>query len=499
MDMVRKLIDAIEEKARLIENPGIPWLRSRASKYSIQNDFGVPLFHSKVCARMPDATIEDVNSAPVEVKRSVEEELRMVMEYVSNREFIAIDAGIGHSTGFRLTVRTFISAKYPHLALMFATNYFDPPDDSSPVIYSIDIPEWPRKLVIVDPLERATVILGSDYYGELKMSALRMAMNYARDWMGLLGVHAGTKVYNVEGSPKGGSGFLVFGLSGTGKSTITFHLHEDDLRPGESVAIRQDDINMLTRTAYAYATERNFYPKTDSAPSIPNLYKALHHPDTILENVALDNGRLDFLYTSGCHSNARAIAIRHAIEGSDNRYDTPRITTILFLTRRNDMPVAARTISPEQAAAYFMLGESIKTSAGTMDPSEVGKPVRVPGFDPFIIGPKWVNGLRFYEVLKLNPGIRVYIMNTGYVGGVKVRPEHTLKTILAIARGEAEEEFDDNLNMYVVKKAPGVDLSGLNPAKLVPEYGKHIRGVREERRKYLHTRFPEVGFMADAI
>jgi len=315
----------------------------------------------------------------------------------------------------------------------------------------------------------------------------------------MLGFHAGTKVYNVEGAPRGGAGFLVFGLSGTGKSTITFHLHEGDLNPGEYVAIRQDDINMLTLDGYAYATERNFYPKTDSAPSISNLYKSLRHPDTILENVAVRGGVIDFLYTEGCYSNGRAIAIRHAIEGADNEYDTRNITTILFLTRRHDMPVAARTSSIEQAVAYFMLGESIKTSAGTMDPREVGKPVRVPGFDPFIIGPKWLNGLRFYEILSQNPGIKVYIMNTGYVGGVKVRPEHTLKTIISIARGDVEEEFDDALNMYVVRKVPGLDLDELNPYKHIPDYRKHIISVREERRNYLYERFKPISFMADHI
>ncbi len=499
MEAVARILRALEDRARLVRNPGVSWLRREASRYAVPNEWGVPLFRSRVCARMPDATIEDVNKLEGGEAARLEEELRRVEEYVSSREFIVVDSSIGSSLGFRLKVRSFISSTSPHLALMFSTNYFPGPDDGEPVIYSVDIPEWPRRLVTVDPVERATIILGSDYYGELKMSALRMAMNYARDHMGMLGVHAGSKVYHLEGAPGRGLGVLVFGLSGTGKSTITFHLHEGQLRQGEWVSIRQDDINILTRGLYAYATERNFYPKTDSAPGIPNLYRALRHPDTVLENVYVEDGRIDFTVTSGCHSNARAVAVRHAIEGADNTYDTPRIDFIFFLTRRSDMPVAARLTGPEQATAYFMLGESIKTSAGTMDPREVGKPVRVPGFDPFIIGPKWINGLRFYEALYLNPGTRVYILNTGYVADRKVTPRDTLSTILAIMRGEAEEEYDEALNMYMVTRAPGADLEKLDPRKAIPGYKSHMVQAREERRKYLLGKYPQLAFAADSI
>ncbi|MEB3779787.1 MAG: phosphoenolpyruvate carboxykinase [Desulfurococcales archaeon] len=499
MDEIRGLVDHLESRSRIIRNPSYSWLKAHASKYAIKNDFGIPLFHSRVCARMPDATIDDVNKAPGDVKAYILAEINELKKYIMGKTFIAVDRAVGISRGFRVKVRAYVSSRYPHLALMFAVNYFQPSDDDDYEIVTIDVPEWPRKLVLVDPVERATVILGSDYYGELKMSALRMAMNYARDYMGLLGVHAATKVYYVHGGRPKGEGFLIFGLSGTGKSTITFHLHEGDLRDDERVAIRQDDINIVNRRAHAYATEENFYPKTDSAPSIPNLMKALHHQDTILENVAVKNGVLDFRDTSGCHSNARAIAIRHAIEGADLEYDTERVTKIIFLTRRHDMPVAARVSSIEQATAYFMLGESIKTSAGTMDPREVGKPVRVPGFDPFIIGPKWLNGLRFYEILYNNPDIQVYVLNTGYIGNTKITPEYTLKTVLAIARGDAVEDFDENLNMYRIVSVPGLDLGKLDPYKHIPGYAEHIKRIRDERANYLASKFKPISFISYSI
>ncbi|MCK5342778.1 MAG: phosphoenolpyruvate carboxykinase (ATP), partial [Candidatus Heimdallarchaeota archaeon] len=120
-----------------------------------------------------------------------------------------------------------------HTALMMMNNFWTS-FKSFPVknsdILSIDIPEWglddlndlndQTRFVYINPNERVTCIGGIDYYGELKMSILRMAMEITRRDYDGIGLHAGSKICVVKDTTTGKlvkKGGLVFGLSGTGK------------------------------------------------------------------------------------------------------------------------------------------------------------------------------------------------------------------------------------------------------------------------------------------
>lgn len=110
-----------------------------------------------------------------------------------------------------------------------------------------------------------TYVLGSDYYSKAKMGSMRAAMHLIRELRGGLGVHAASKVFRLAGPDSMGTverGALIFGLSGTGKTTISVNDH--GLRSPKGVTLLQDDIVMLTPRADAYGTEEAFYVKTDS-------------------------------------------------------------------------------------------------------------------------------------------------------------------------------------------------------------------------------------------
>ncbi len=93
------------------------------------------------------------------------------------------------------------------------------------------------------------------------MAMLRMAMHLGRETMNALGLHAGSKVIRVN-TPRGleEKGVLVFGLSGTGKTTITIADH--DLASPEGVEVLQDDVNILLPNGRRLGSEANFYIKT---------------------------------------------------------------------------------------------------------------------------------------------------------------------------------------------------------------------------------------------
>ena len=94
--------------------------------------------------------------------------------------------------------------------------------------------------------------------------------------------------------------------------------------------------------------------------------------------------------------------LRRYIKGSGDGIDLEKANKIVFITRRNDVvPVCARLTS-EQAAAYFMLGESIETSAG--DPTKAGQAKREVGTNPFIVGPEAEEGNRILADPPREPG-----------------------------------------------------------------------------------------------
>lgn len=447
-----------------------------------------------MAARSPEATVDNVNKAGSSVRESILRDIEEVRKHVEGRKMIRVDRGIGTSERFSLKATALVSDKYPHLALMFKMNYFPTKEDRHSDIVTIDIPEWPKKAIYVDPKENVNLILGTDYYGELKMSALRLAMNYARDKGAGLGVHAGGKVFKFKKEGKCiEKGALIFGLSGTGKTTITVSDH--GISPPDEVSVRQDDIMILFRDGYAAGTEMNLYPKTDSINTLPELIHAAIHRDSILENVSVKMGKVDFDDTS-FNPNGRAIALRNQIKTVDDRVDIKKIDFLFFLTRRNDLPVAGRLKCKEQAVAYFMLGESVMTSAGTTNKELVGKAIRVPGFDPFIIEPKWLSGIRLLEILEQAGNITAYVINTGHVGQRKIPPSVTKAVVLSIVKGECSWEFSEELRYDMLKSASNVDLTEFDPKTQFGDNYKEIMDtLREERKNYLSNVFPELRYL----
>ena len=246
--------------------------------------------------------------------------------------------------------------------------------------------------MLVVPEASITVVLGIDYVGEMKMGFLRQAMWRAKQER-MLSLHSGSKVFMARG--KDGQvkryGMLLFGLSGTGKSTHSCHNHGLD-GDGEGISILQDDIVFLREDGSALGTEQGFFLKTEGIrpENQPLIYDGLLAPGALFENVMLDyQGNVDFGDLS-LGGNGRAVIPRTAL-GPDipSDIDMPSLDNldgliIAFVTRRMTVLPIVSKLNAEQAAATFMLGESIETSAG--DPARAGESVRVVGTNPFVIG-----------------------------------------------------------------------------------------------------------------
>ena len=459
-------------------------LRKLAKKDEITSEFGSACYVTKIRSRSAKFT-KIIYDEPTKEEAAL---IRQALDYIKTKKMIVIERKMCLSSEINLLCRYYVTEDYARNAYMWHETLFDPTEKRNPDITVVSIPEWPERKVLVSPKFRKTFVFGSDYTGEIKKANLRMGMYIAKQ-KGWLGLHAGSKIIRIkQGNNLKEKGILMFGLSGTGKTTLTCHHHY--LEPPEGVAIRQDDVVFIKDNGYAIGTEDNFYMKTEglSPKSDPLLYKVVTSPNAILENIWVEpSGHVDFLnYTHT--SNGRAVVIRREMDYTDNSIDLPFANILIFIFRRNDIVPPVAKLTPEQGAAFFMLGESVETSAG--DPTQAGKSKRVVGTNPFIIGLEDEEGNRFLSLLQKHKDMEVYVMNTGRIGGEngeKITVLDTTTMIKEMARGNIEWQVDPDWHYLVPKAIPGINFERFDPHHYysLDEYKKRVQILKKERITWL--------------
>ena len=457
-------------------------LRAMAVHEAVPNDQEASLYVTKIRSR--SAAFTDI---VYEIDEPLVALLEQVWGYLRWQQMIRVTARIGSADRQPMLANFYVTRRYARLAQMFAMNFSTELDQDYADIVTVAVPEWHQRKIIVLPRQRVTYILGSDYYGETKMATLRMVMHLGRETMNALGLHAGSKIVRVN-TPRGleEKGMLIFGLSGTGKTTITPADH--DLEAPEGVEVLQDDINILLSNGSALGSEANFYIKTDNVTKQPALLWAARDRKALIENCWVDDDDHINFDDHALTTNGRAVVPREAIPNTSGRIDLDKVDCLLFNMRRYDTPPIGRLVSPEQAAAYFMLGESTITSAD--DPSRVGQAKRVVGFDPFVIDNPHINGNRLLGILRDNPATRCYLLNTGRIGGkegANITVEATTTAIREAMRETLEWRYDDILGYEIPKSLPVPQGEELDPYRWYSreEYASMIGDLRKERREHL--------------
>jgi len=486
MDTIKSNIFSNKINAKeFLVNPSFSQLRELAKPNERTTEFGSASYVSKIRSRSAKFTEIIYNNTTSEQEAM----LREVQEYLKSKTLIRLDRRMGDSPDFRLHCRYYVPVEYAQIAFAWGQTLFDADDpEGKPDIIVVDVPEWKDRKMLVDPKSHTTYLLGSDYIGEVKKANLRMAMYIAKK-RGMLGLHAGSKeIYFKKNGSIVRKGAIFFGLSGTGKTTLTCHHH--GLSGDEGVTIRQDDVIMMREDMYCYGTEDNFYIKTEGLEEAgqPVLYRATVSPRAVLENIWVDkSGKVDF-NNYEFTSNGRAVVYRSDMSYTDDSIDLARANIIIFITRRNDVVPPVMKLSPAQGAAFFMLGESVETSAG--DPSKAGQSLRVVGTNPFIIGPQSEEGNIFYKFLKKNLDVEVFMMNTGRVGGPegeKITIKDSTEIIKQIAKGAILWEPDPDWGYLIATHVDGIDVARLNPRKFysAEEYRRLTNILKQERKAWL--------------
>ncbi len=475
---------------RIIDNPSDEKLR----QWSLENggvitEFGNLAVTTNVrnrIAKFTEVVMDELSQEDTQL-------IHKVLEYLRDKVMIRLDRVMCQTPDFKRNCRVYVTADYARIPLMWGNTLF-PSEEGEPDFTTITVAEWPEKKTIVFPDSGMTLILGSDYKGENKKAMLRQVMYWAKQ-EGYLGLHAGSKVIRVFRDGKlRDFGFLLFGLSGTGKTSLSCHSHW--LCPPERVIIRQDDVTILRSDGSAIGTEESFYLKTDGLEpsSQPLLYAAAISPRAILENVWVDpeTGRVDFFNTT-LTSNGRGMVKRRDIAFTDKDIDLEKAHYIVFITRHHDIVPPVARLTPEWAAAAFMLGESVETSAG--DPSQAGKSLRVVGTNPFIVGSEEEEGNIFLSILQNNPDIQCFILNTGNIGGPdrgqKITVGDSVRILEMIARNKITWKRDEFWGYEVPVEIPGVNLSrfDLSTYYLEEEIDELSENLKRERLEWL-SQFP---------
>lgn len=340
---------------------------------------------------------------------------------------------------------------------------------------------------------REMVILGTEYAGEMKKGVFTL-MNYLMPLRGILSMHC-----SATANPQTGQSSLLFGLSGTGKTTLSAdpkrHLIGDDEH-----CWSDDGVFNIEGGCYAKAIDL-------SAESEPDIYRALKF-GAVLENVVYDPNthRVDFSNTTITQNTRGAYPIEF-IENARIPCLAGHPTDLIFLTcdAHGVLPPVSR-LNPEQAMYHFMSGYTARV-AGT----EMGVSEPVATFSPCFGGPFLVCHPARYAALLADKmkrhGAKVWLVNTGWSGGAhgtgaRIKLRYTRAILDAIHSGAlaaAPTTIDPIFGLQTITACPEVPGELLVPRqawKDAAAYGatatKLARLFRENFKKYADSAAPEV-------
>ena len=298
-------------------------------------------------------------------------------------------------------------------------------------IYILADPDWkhpdhPLGLALFDPEHNCAAILGMRYFGELKKGTLTLAWGTAvRN--GFASCHGGLKRYNLSGDRS----FVaaVFGLSGSGKSTITHARHENRY----DITVLHDDafvINLKER--YSIALEPSYFDKVQDYPMDCEDNKFI----VTLQNcgaVRKESGLVYAVTEDLRNGNGRAIKSKLWSPTRVDRIDEP-IDAIFWLMKDPTIPPVLKITDPVLGAAMGATLATRRTTAERLAPGvDPNALVFEPYANPFRTYPLGVDYGRFKTLLE--SGVDCYILNTGDFMGKKVQPRHTLSILESIVEG----------------------------------------------------------------
>ena len=359
------------------------------------------------------------------------------------------------------------------------------PIGNEPDVYIFSDPQWKgttqtdicdgKTLCYFNTPTNCAAILGMKYFGEHKKGTLTIGWAIANR-NGYASCHGGQKRYNLSG----GKSYVasVFGLSGSGKSTITHAKHGGKY----DVTVLHDDAFIIdTETGSSIAIEPTYFDKTQDYPTYCDDNKYLLTAQNCSATIDED-GKVVLVTEDIRNGNGRAIKSKL---WSPNRVDkiSEPVNAIFWIMKDPTIPPI---IKLKGAALASVMGATLATKRSTaerlapgVDPNAL---VVEPYANPFRTYPL-VNDYEKFKKLVAERHVDCYILNTGDFMGKKVKPADTLGVIEAIVEGTATFKQWGPFEDIEIFEWDGF-IPNLNDA----EYKAQLTARMNDRVKYVDSR-----------
>ncbi len=336
-------------------------------------------------------------------------------------------------------------------------------------------------VIAVNFTEKLILIGGTAYAGEMKKSVFGI-LNYLLPVKGVMPMHCSANI-GADGKTA-----VFFGLSGTGKTTLS---------ADASRTLIGDDEHGWSDTA-VFNFEGGCYAKMIrlSPEAEPEIFATTKRFGTVLENVVIDpdTRTLDFDDAS-LAENSRGSYPIHFIPNSSEHNLGPVPANIIFLTADayGVLPPIAR-LTPDQAMYHFLSGYTARV-AGT----EIGVTEPEATFSTCFGGPFMPRHPSVYgNLLKeriAKGGVKCWLVNTGWTGGkatmpgIKRMPIKATRALLNAALdsslNDAEFREDPNFGFDVPVAVPGVDSKLLDPRSAWADTDAYDKTAQDLVRKFI--------------
>ena len=341
--------------------------------------------------------------------------------------------------------------------------------DFAPEFTIIDLPSFradparhgcrSETIVAVNFTEKLILIGGTAYAGEMKKSVFGI-LNYKLPLVGVMPMHCSANI-----GPNGDTA-VFFGLSGTGKTTLS---------ADASRTLIGDDEHGWSDTA-VFNFEGGCYAKMIriSAEAEPEIFATTKRFGTVLENVVIDpeTRELDFDDNSLAENSRASYPIDFIPNASEhNMGPVPQNIIMLTADAYGVLPPIAR-LTPDQAMYHFLSGYTARVAGTEIGVTEPEATFSTCFGAPFMPRHPSVYGNLLKERIAKG-GVKCWLVNTGWTGGKATMPGITRMPIKA-TRALLNAALDGSLNNAIFRKDPnfGFDVplavAGVDSALLDP-------------------------------
>lgn len=402
--------------------------------------------------------------------------LEDMREYLNGRpELFVEDLYCGAEPRYRLSVR-YVSPNAWHMA--FVRNMFIRPEtselaDFEPNFTVLHAPEFQADpdrhgtrtgtFIVLSLARRMILIGGTRYAGELKKSMFTV-MNYMLPKQGVLSMHCSANIGHK------GDTALFFGLSGTGKTTLSAD-PERALIGDDEHGWSEDGIFNFEGGCYAKVI--NLSPEGE-----PDIFRTTQMFGTILENVVLDEDTRKVQFEAQTITeNTRASYPLHYIPNyvPSGRGGHPENVVFLTADAFGVLPPIAR-LTPEQAMYYFLSGYTAKVAGTERGVTEPQATFSACFGAVFLVWHPTKYAQMLGEKLRQH-GSQVWLVNTGWSGGPygvghRMKLGYTRAMVRAALNGElanVQTETDPVFGLAVPTEIPGIPTDIMRPRSTWPD------------------------------